>query len=716
MWYSLKGYPLTVSSYDYYRGVKELYLSELHIENYRLLKDVTISFDRSLTLFVGKNNTGKTSVMTLIKFLLSDEDKLSFDDYPLDCRDILYSAVKTYWNSKNDYDPSSGRKSPDNEFSAAVPILKVTFKIDYSDKNLGAVSEFIIDLDEDVTTAWIEVSFGVKSNIAPILDEMRKRYETIRTDKDKEESVLLVQVVREFFPKLFDKNVAAVNPTNPSDIYPKNKSSLKDIFNYRVIHAERSLDESSDVSSNPISSIMRRLFETELSNVESGLQAPMEELHKIVESVNFNLQSEINNHMDAIVRSMLSFGYPSGEELQLKANTLLELQKSIQDNTELRYVTDAGNEALPEGYNGLGYKNLIKITMVLHDYVRGVKEDVTKIPILFVEEPEAHMHPQLQTTFVSFLTKFLSEQVGTDVVQVIMTTHSSHVANTVDFSKVRYIRRYESSVVCKKVVDFVNKSKEEEKEEHLNFLQKYMKLSYCDLYFCDKAILVEGASERLLLPGMIKKCRDDFGTDDVTLESQYVSIIEVGGAYAHHFYDFMNYLEIPTLVITDIDFVRDKNKKCKCEEAKGSSNGAIIRWCRDMYNIAISNPVPIDKIIELSTDEEKKTNSYIHIEFQKEQNGYHPRSLEDAIINCNRTMFEKSEADEIDFEEMGREKTDFAIDLLVKPEYEEYEVPSYIHDGLVWLNSQSKVAMREHAVKKYKRKYKSNKTEGVDNA
>ena len=65
---------------------------------------------------------------------------------------------------------------------------------------------------------------------------------------------------------------------------------------------------------------------------------------------------------------------------------------------------------------------------------------------------------------------------------------------------------------------------------------------------------------------------------------------------------------------------------------------------------------------------------------------------------------------------MGLKKTDFAIELLVNPQYEGYIVPSYIHDGLVWLNNQSKVAMRKTAVKKLIRDYKSNKAEDADNA
>ncbi len=70
-----------------------MYLKKLHVENYRLLKDVEISLDKSLTLFVGKNNTGKTSLMEVIKFLISSNTCLPFDDYPLECRQKLYAAM-----------------------------------------------------------------------------------------------------------------------------------------------------------------------------------------------------------------------------------------------------------------------------------------------------------------------------------------------------------------------------------------------------------------------------------------------------------------------------------------------------------------------------------------------------------------------------------------------------------------------------------------------
>ena len=74
-----------------FRGDGRMYLTELHIENFRLLKNVDIKIDQSLTLFVGKNNTGKTSIMQLIKLVLLGNKSLSFDDYPLECRNKLYN-------------------------------------------------------------------------------------------------------------------------------------------------------------------------------------------------------------------------------------------------------------------------------------------------------------------------------------------------------------------------------------------------------------------------------------------------------------------------------------------------------------------------------------------------------------------------------------------------------------------------------------------------
>lgn len=679
-----------------------MYLSQMQIKNYRLLKNVTIDFDRTLTLFVGKNNTGKTSILNIIEFLVSDKKNLSFEDYPLDCRKTLYEAVKAYWESTDE--------NPLVAYKNAVPVVSITLKIDYTeeDESYGALSDFIIDLDDTINTVIISITFDVPLNVGEVLAQCKEKYDSLLASSVHADAELCIaSIVQDSFPSLFEMNITTVNPGNPEDMMLRSKNDLKGLFCVRTIKAERSLDESETASENPLGQIMKKLFDSEIGDVEEELRPALEGLQGIISDVNFNVQNRVTAHMDTIVSSMTPFGYPDGEDLRLKANTSIALEKRIIDATELAYVSPDAGEALPGSHNGLGYKNLIKISMELHDFARTVKADRTKLPLLFIEEPEAHMHPQLQSRFVEFLGDFLKREVGENIVQSVITTHSAHVANTVPFSNVRYIRRFRNRVEYKNLDAFPTiGANDEEKKQHKDFLQKYMKLSYCDLYFCDKAILVEGASERLLIPDMIRKCEESGDFGELSLQSQYYTIAEVGGAYAHLFYDFVDYLGIPTLIITDIDFVNDNGKACQKSEARRSSNAAINKWCHDVFQIAVTTSIQIDRVLELSGDENKRINGLRRIEFQKEEGAFHPRSLEEAIINVNRNLFGKQPDEIIDFSEEDDKKTDFAIRLLYDPTYSNYCIPSYIKDGLIWLCSVSRFSEGEEPITMHRRQYR----------
>ena len=668
-----------------------MYLSRLHIDNFRLLKNVDITLERELTLFVGKNNSGKTSVIDVLSFLASDSKKLVIDDYPLTARGELYNAILKYWE---DNDLANLKKN--------IPITKFILTFDYSDDAFGNLGQFVIDLDEKNNIAIIEISFDLVLNIDGTLKNLKNKYdELLQSDNsnDSQNTKCIAQIVRDNFDSIFSMNIASKDPSDQSDYFEEMKrSDLQKLLNMKVIMAERNMDESATENDNPLGQVMKKLFSTELEDVETELKPSMLAIHKIVNEANFNLNKKINSHMDKIVSNMMTFGYPSWEDLKLRASITLSLQKHIVDSTKLAYVANSEWESLPETYNGLGYKNLIKITMELQNYARSVRDDYTKLHLLIIEEPEAHMHPQLQTTFVSFLNDFLKKEVGNNCVQVIITSHSAHVANTIPFKQVRCILRKNSYVIYKSMSDFLapsdstqnDKQLEKEKQTRLEFLQKYMKLSYCDLYFCDKAILVEGASERLLLPSMIEKCSKEncFSDTQIPLTNQYCSIIEVGGAYAHKFFDLVDYLEIPTLVITDVDFVDSSNKRCQKKKAKKTSNATIKEWCRK--KLKISGKITIEDVFKLEENDDMRTEKFRRLEFQHEEEGFHPRSLEEAIQNVNRKLFAKSERDELDFSEESIKKTDFALSLLIEDKYENYRIPSYIKEGLIWLNRQSR--------------------------
>ena len=222
---------------------------------------------------------------------------------------------------------------------------------------------------------------------------------------------------------------------------------------------------------------------------------------------------------------------------------------------------------------------------------------------------------------------------------------------------------------------------------------KYLTLTRCGLLFADKAILVEGASERLLLPDIIEKCAaaGDFDGCKRRLTEQYCSLIEVGGAYAYKFLPFVEFLGIPCLVITDLDPVAGvHNKAVPVSQGETTSNATIKWWMRRNGGLLEEGGSRIELSSVTSMTIEEKTQGQCHIEFQTEEHGLCGRSLEEAVRNVNRAMYGLDEdATEGDLTFSTGCKTDFALDLVYK--HDSYAVPAYIRDGLVWLNNQKTI-------------------------
>ena len=208
------------------------------------------------------------------------------------------------------------------------------------------------------------------------------------------------------------------------------------------------------------------------------------------------------------------------------------------------------------------------------------------------------------------------------------------------------------------------------------------------MFFADKLIFVEGASERLLIPDMIDKCEKAglFKDNSYSLPSQYYSLIEIGGAYAYKFIPFVEFLGIPCLILTDIDSMKNGREKAPVSQGKTTSNATLKWWMKKTKGLPDNTraTIKLPEIIALTCDQ--KTYGTCHVEFQIAELGLCGRSLEEAIRNVNRKHYGLNSTpteDDLTFE--GKSKTDFALDLILhKPNY---NIPKYIKDGLVWLNN-----------------------------
>ena len=211
------------------------------------------------------------------------------------------------------------------------------------------------------------------------------------------------------------------------------------------------------------------------------------------------------------------------------------------------------------------------------------------------------MHPQMQSVFVKNIINFL-KNVKLDA-QIIITTHSPHILSASHLESIRYFTPIHetTTAIVKDLMDFNKKLIQNETRE---FLQQYLTLGKCDLFFADKAILFEGTVERILLPVFIEKIeKDDLSC---ALSEQYISSIEVGGAYMSKFKELLEFLDIKTLIITDIDSVAaDTKEKVKVETGKGllTCNVALKDWIPgkekidDLLSTTVSKKVTMERYV-----------------------------------------------------------------------------------------------------------------------
>lgn len=650
-----------------------MYLKEVEIQNYRLLNNAKFDLDMSTTIIVGRNNSGKTSLMEFINKVIRGS-KLTFHDYPISCRESFYRATEKYLNNDLSYEG----------FAVQVLCPSIKFCVNYDlekpEESLGSLSPFIIDTDIDTTVAHISVEYRFLLSEENFNEYFSRNEDENDSNEDKLPYDTIKRIIKKKFSSFFSLVIEAVNPKDDADRQKRTPDELSELFPVYIIRAERGMDESELINNNPLSPILARLFKSDIESTSSNVLEETKRLRNLIEKTNEDIEEKANIILADIVQKSLNFGYPNAEEMQLKVITGIALEEQIKSHTDLAYIESNYEEELPSTYNGLGYKNLIKMEFELVEFSRQIEKCAeVAIPLLFLEEPESHMHPQLQQTFVRFLSSFL-EEISSKTIQVLLTTHSSHIANAVPFNQIRYVQKQKNQINYKDLGEFYRKD-----QTNADFIHKYLTLSRCDLFFADKAILIEGTAERLLIPDMINKCKEFYQTEYPNLSSQYYSLIEVGGAYANIFCAFLEYLGIPTLIFTDIDSIGDNRKKTYVSKGKKSSNATINWWIRRALDLKKEDEVTLDMIVNL--EEEKKTNGKCHIEYQRHENGLCGRSLEESIINANRGLYkiiENPTEKNIDFE--NEKKTDFALDLLLNKV--DYQIPKYIKEGLCWLDKE----------------------------
>ncbi|WP_428306711.1 ATP-dependent nuclease [Lacipirellula sp.] len=657
-------------------------IHQVHIKNFRLLRNVEVTLEDNVTVIVGRNNSGKTSLTELFRRLLAERaPTFKLEDFSCAAHLEFIEAFRLKL--------SGGAQDKVREI---LPSIEVSLTVSYKeDTQLGLLGDFIVDLDPDCTDAKIVARYELDDGK---LDTLFADL-TLTDEGNPEEVAAFYAAMKERVQPLFRAKLHAADPNDPTNTKQLDWSTLTKLLRSGFINAQRSLDDTTHRDNDVLGGILNSLFEKAKSGLANEAdQGAAEELDTAVERMRLQIDADINVNLKAITPAFSMFGYPGLTDPNLTTETSLDVTKLLQNHTKIRYAGSHG-VSLPEAYNGLGARNLIYILLHLFEFFKAYQTESHSpgVQIIFIEEPEAHLHPQMAEVFIkqlSRIAKFFEVEYNDGEpwpVQFVVSTHSSHMANEARFEIIRYFLaspETDASHVRKTRIKDLRQGLKGTHQDDIEFLHQYMTLTRCDLFFADKASLIEGCAERLLFPKMIEKVDEGLTKK---LSSQYVAVVEICGAYAHKFFDLLEFLELKTLIITDLDSVKknDANKRVKCVVADGmfTSNGCVKTWFKDTDE-------DISPATLLAKADEDKTDGMIRLAYQIPETPGGPcgRSFEDAFMLANLNLFEitgeaSTHALTAYDKAADENKAEFALKYAIKEN--NWKVPLYISQGLTWL-------------------------------
>ncbi|MEP1208414.1 MAG: ATP-dependent endonuclease [Rhizobiaceae bacterium] len=671
-------------------------LSKIGIRNFRRLKNVVVSFEIDETVFVGPNNSGKTSATAAVRSFLGRREFKIHD----------FSACEI--NSLDSFGAG--------EEVETIPSIQLDlwFSVDPNHISFGQVISLSTGVSVDFTEIGIQCSLELKSR-GDLLDDYRAAFpeqEDGNHGRSLSHFLGLEGKLKQHFHISYyslESTVEDPTPLDPSE----GKRVLQRFLRADFVDAQRNIDDENATRSNKLSEAFAAYYKDNLDQAETS-----EEAIVIIDKNNEELSKHYKKHFKNLMGTIRGLGVPQINDRELRVISALSPQDALKGNTELYYNDPDSEHALPEAYNGLGFKNLVFMAVQIDHHHRqwlATEENRPLCHVIFVEEPEVHLHVQVQQTFIRNMWSLLQDASpeGVNAPQLAITTHSSHILDTVDFSKVRYFRRCggeeaPAGAIAKhdlttihSLRDFAPEEIDDEGNEvdpkvAIAFLQKYLKLTHCDLFFADAAILVEGTVEKLLLPKMIENAAP-------MLNSNYLTTLEVGGAYALRFAGLLGFLHIPYLVITDIDAVDPANnrKACRSDQPNAVTSNASLKNFFPDVAIAALDAVPNSDQIQSDGNRYVAFQKSEIAEWQGANRKFHGRTLEETFVYGNLLHFsngtlsigvelpaEYDELIEAVFKRIGSrsfKKTEFALDLLSTDD--EWTTPTYISDGLIWLQN-----------------------------
>lgn len=398
-----------------------MYIKKFRLENYRKFykKENTINFVSSkllenknmkekeidvasdTTLIIGKNNAGKTTIITALDNLINKPSAFGINDFNYR---YLAEYLKNYKTS------SKENVSPYIEFAITIELEED------SDDRISNLIPFMLIEDVNDTELEIRVRYELVDEVY-FHNEMKKIIEKFNQTKDIEKKI------KDFYKLLRDTKFKL-------NYYDKNNNRIDSEFRLSNLFDIKCIKANLLKKDNCLSEAFNKIVQYRYNKLFADKK---EKISDDLEDINETLSKEIKENHTVIVEDVIK-QIISLDKMSVNIKADITFEKLMKDLVKYEYIENGLN--IPEDQFGLGYTNLVMIIAEIIDYLERYPEDDynSKINIVTIEEPETYMHPQMQELFIKNINNAIKTLLGLKSknlnTQIVITTHSPHILNS----------------------------------------------------------------------------------------------------------------------------------------------------------------------------------------------------------------------------------------------------------------------------------------------
>lgn len=612
---------------------------------------------KSSSLIVGKNNSGKS---TIVKLLNTLQNSKSGSRSVFKYTDFNLKTLSDWYHENIDNKSEEEIESIDQSYFPKLE-FQLILGIDDGNDLISSFEDILVvsgiktvetQENQDIAEVTIDIKYEVADEKSFKEELIKLKKSNSETDNQQDKNIVYKKEIQyRQFLGLFSSNYFVLN------FYPIGKEEPAKEFSLSSLLKVETIEANTVKNDKTLSQAYNKIVSTYIKNNDIAT------IDKLVGDINYQVKDMVDTNIKNILQSAVS-SIESTKNLKMNLHPDVTLEKIFANS--IIYEYQEGNNNIPESQFGMGYTNLMVIIAKIVDYIELYsKKDINgSVNILCIEEPESFMHPQMQELFIKNISKAIATLLGKkqqlDTFQIIITTHSTHILNSKiqsgnTLNNISYLGQAGVNNIIKNISDDAIVSGRNIDKKAYEYIKKYLRLEVSDIFFADAVVLVEGVSEETYLRYEIDK--------HPILKKHHIKVYRIDGAYAHQFISLLDLLEIKTVIFTDLDLKRsesekkvdikdnddpdpdvipqnisDLESKYAAATSSLSTNGTLQYFIKKELKDEEAKYGEINnKIIEKLNNNEELIIDYNNITMfsQGKINGYYATSFEEAVVLTN---------------------------------------------------------------------------------